>query len=211
MYLSEIKEIIKKQRLSNRQISIDLGYREEHISKILNEAVALSDKFIFKFTNKYVNSENESETVLPIYDVVATGSTKLMQVATTPTTDPIGYINVGGLMPKAEFVIKVSGNSMTPNYPSGCYIGIRQIRDGYFDYGSVYVIETEDNRFIKRVFKGKKDDHIQLYSDNDSMFTEGPRKGEYWYEPFQMPVTAIKRIFKVVGAAKSNDHSYIPK
>ena len=52
-------------------------------------------------------------------------------------------------MPKAECVIRVAGNSMTPNYPSGCLIGLRKISDGLFDYGAVYVIETEDNRFVK--------------------------------------------------------------
>lgn len=55
-------------------------------------------------------------------------------------------------MPKAECVIRVAGNSMTPNYPSGCLIGLRKISDGLFDYGAVYVIETEDNRFVKKGF-----------------------------------------------------------
>lgn len=154
--------------------------------------------------------EDPPGTYLPYFDVVATGSeaTKILEMS--PANRPDSMINVGGLMPRAEYVIRVSGNSMTPNYPSGCIIGIRQIKDGYFDYGAVYVIETEDNRFIKRVFKSEKEDHISLYSDNDAVFTDGQRKGKYWYESFQMPLKDIKRVFKVVGAAKSNDHSNIP-
>lgn len=113
-------------------------------------------------------------------------------------------------MPKAECVIRVAGNSMTPNYPSGCLIGLRKISDGLFDYGAVYVIEPEDNRFVKRVFKGKEDTCIQLYSDNEQIYDNEARKGMLMYEPFQLPKSKIKRVFKVTGVVKLNDHSYIP-
>lgn len=159
---------------------------------------------------KSSNENNQNNNEVPYYDVVATGSNRNVTVLTTPSTVPSGYLNVGDLLPRAECVIRVAGNSMMPNYPAGALIGLRRILDGLFDYGSVYVIETEDNRFIKRIFKGKDDASIQLYSDNDQTYDSGARKGLLMYEPFNLPKSYIKRVFKVVGTVKSNDHSHIP-
>ncbi|HRH83553.1 MAG TPA: S24 family peptidase [Bacteroidia bacterium] len=150
-----------------------------------------------------------AKSLIPYFDVIATASTKEVNVVDNGNKIQ-SLIDVGDLLPKAECVIRVAGNSMIPNYPPGCLIGLRRIFDGLFDYGSVYVIETEDNRFVKRVFKGKDDEAIQLYSDNDQTYDSGARSGMLMYEPFNLPKKLIKRLFKVVGCAKLNDHSHIP-
>ena len=231
----DIVKFISLKNISQIELANKLGYTESYISKILNGKHPLNLKFIATFKKAYPFYDNDfakkeedynslehensinpksknkdNSNLVPLMDVVATGSVQFVEVHKDQYSSPIGYIDVGGLMPRAEFVIRVSGNSMTPNYPSGCLIGIRKIQDGYFDYGSVYVIETKDNRFIKRVFKSDKDNHVSLNSDNEMIAQDGPRKGKYYYEPFNMPLKDIKRIFKVVGSAKSNDHSFIP-
>lgn len=158
---------------------------------------------------KGVAPKNQDK-VIPYYDIIATGSNRDVQVLDQSNRVAGVFINVGDLMPLAEFIIRVAGNSMTPIYPNGCLIGIRQVKDGLFDYGSVYVIETESNRFVKRIHKGKNDEFIQLYSDNNSLYSEGDRKGMPLYESFELQKSMIKRVFKVVATSKFNDHSHIP-
>jgi hypothetical protein len=40
-------------------------------------------------------------------------------------------------------------------------------------------------------------------------FTEGPRVGEPYYEPFTVGFDKIKRIFRVIGMIKRNENSFI--
>lgn len=212
----------KSKNLTQSDLADVIGINRVSISKAERGELAISRTWLEKLNEKYgdidfdqigdaLKLRNNQSKGIPYFDVTATGSDKAVTVHNKGVQTPSTFINVGDLMPKAECVIRVAGNSMTPNYPSGSLIGLRKISDGLFDFGAVYVIETEDNRFIKRIFKGKDDDHIQLYSDNDSLYTEGARKGMQMYENFDLHKKHIKRVFKVVGRAAFNDHSHIPE
>lgn len=173
----------------------------------------LKDKYgdLSEYTT-WERSEENDKRLIPYYDdVVATASSKDITVGSQTNGSPL-YINVGDLLPGTEIAIKIAGNSMLTGYPAGCLIGIRRILDiDEIDYGNVYVVETKENRFVKRLFKGSVEHKVQLYSDNKETFSDGPRKGMYMYEPFELHLSKIKRLFKVVGLVKSSDHSKIPE
>ena len=146
-------------------------------------------------------------TQIPMYDVEAVGGTDIAD--TSPISKPTRMINIGDLLSDSQAAIRVYGNSMLPGYPSGCVIGIRQMSNiSIIEWGEVYVIETRDARYIKRLYSGEEN-KVVCYSDNTNTFPEGPRKGKPMYEPFEVPKEEIIRLHRVTGSIKRNDNSLV--
>ena len=61
--------------------------------------------------------------------------------------------------------------------------------------GSNYLIETNEFATIKRLQKGKDDAHIALYSSNCTTYPDG----KLVYEPFEIPMDSVKRMFCILG------------
>lgn len=112
------------------------------------------------------------------------------------------HIDISGLLRGCECAIRVNGGSMLPNYPSGCIIGLKLCTDGIIEGGNVYVIETSDNKYVKRIYKTEKG--LECYSDNVVLFTEGQRKGKPLYESFIIPMEKVEKIYRVVGRIINN-------
>lgn len=52
----------------------------------------------------------------------------------------------------ADFAMTVSGDSMSPEYPSGCQILIKKIDERIFiDWGKVFVLDTANGTIIKKL------------------------------------------------------------
>lgn len=103
-----------------------------------------------------------------------------------------------------EFAMRVYGNSMVPNYPAGCVIGLRQYNEHFIEPGTVYVIETEENRFLKRLYYNKDKKAFRCMSDNHMKHENGPMEGEYFYPEFEIPFEDIRRLLRVTGVIKRN-------
>ena len=89
-------------------------------------------------------------------------------------------------IPKYDFTIKISGDSMMPEYQSGDEVACLKIRKGEFiQWGKVYVINTSQGAFIKRLYKG--DNCYKCVSDNVR------------YQPFEIPENEVYSINLVVG------------
>lgn len=147
-------------------------------------------------------NEISSGKVIPYYDVeVAAGTAYGMEM--TPT-NPVGMIEIGGLLKDSEFAMRVYGNSMTPNYPAGCVIGLRAYNEHFIEPGTVYVIETTENRFLKRLYYNPDRTAFRCLSDNHMKYESGPMQGEYCYPEFEIPLCDIKRLHKVTGVIKRN-------
>lgn len=140
--------------------------------------------------------------VIPYYDAeVAAGTAYGMEMT---QTQPAGMIEIGGLMKDSEFAMRVYGNSMVPNYPAGCVIGLRQYTEHFIEPGTVYVIETTENRFLKRLYYNKDKSAFRLLSDNHMKHENGPMTGEYFYPEFEIPFEDVKRLLRVTGVIKRN-------
>lgn len=154
------------------------------------------------------NTEQDSDTtissgkVIPYYDAeVAAGTNYAMEMA---QTTPVGMIEIGGLLKDSEFAMRVYGNSMVPNYPAGCVIGLRQYNEHFIEPGTVYVIETEENRFLKRLYYSKDKKAFRCMSDNHIKHETGPMEGEYFYPEFEIPFEDVRRLLRVTGVVKRN-------
>lgn len=69
---------------------------------------------------------------------------------------------------KADFVVAVSGDSMEPKYYSGDLVACQMVSlsDLFFQWGKVYVIDTDQGVLIKKVKRSKNAGHITLVSEN---------------------------------------------
>lgn len=85
---------------------------------------------------------------------------------------------------KANFVIPISGNSMEPRYYSGDMVACQSMAldDVFFQWGRVYVVDTDQGVLIKRVTPGSSHDTITLVSENA------------FYTPFEIPRESIYHI-----------------
>lgn len=99
-------------------------------------------------------------------------------------------LNIPGL--KADFVIPVSGDSMEPKYYSGDYVACQSVSlsDMFFQWGKVYVIDTNQGVLLKKVRKSKHPDCIALISENPE------------YDPITMPLEDIYHIALVKGLVR---------
>lgn len=91
-----------------------------------------------------------------------------------------------------DFMIRVKGSSMYPKYNSGDLVACKKlsIKDLFFQWNKVYVLDTEQGALIKRIKKSDTDNCIKIVSDNPS------------YDPFDMPLDKIFAISIVVGVIR---------
>ena len=93
----------------------------------------------------------------------------------------------------ADFLITVRGDSMIPKYYSGDIIACRKVylRDLWFQWGKVYIIDTDQGSVLKRVKRGSTDETITLVSENPE------------YEPFELRKDQIYNIAIVQGVIRA--------
>lgn len=105
------------------------------------------------------------------------------------------YINVGSCFPKAEIAIRNTSDSMA-EYPVGCILVMKRVMDmKLLIPGNNYLIETNEFVTVKRLQKGKDNAHIALYSSNCATYPDG----KMIYEPFEIPIDSVSRMFYVLG------------
>lgn len=93
----------------------------------------------------------------------------------------------------ADFLITVRGDSMTPRYFSGDLIACKKLSltDIFFQWGKVYVIDTDQGALIKKVEQGNSSETITLVSENTN------------YKPFEIPRSCIYNIAIVQGIIRA--------
>ena len=204
----DMKRIRKAAKLTQEKMAEMLDLTRESINRMEKGGLPISRSTAIILKSLESDKKSQKDNLIPLYDVEAIAGNEY-EVEMMPVTRPKGMIDVGDFLRDSECAIRIYGNSMTPNYPSGCIVGLKAVKDGIVDFGNVYVIETEDNRFFKRLYKAKDKKGYECYSDNTKEFTEGPRKGQPFYEPFVITFDKIKRLYRVIGMIKRNENSAI--
>ena len=93
----------------------------------------------------------------------------------------------------ADYLITVRGDSMQPKYYSGDIIACKHLSlsDIFFQWGKVYVIDTDQGALIKKVEQGNSNDTITLVSENPT------------YKPFEVARKSIYHISLVLGVIRA--------
>ncbi|WP_036894030.1 S24 family peptidase [Prevotella sp. S7-1-8] len=92
----------------------------------------------------------------------------------------------------ADFLITVRGDSMQPHYFSGDLVACKMLSltDIFFQWGKVYVIDTEQGALIKKIEQGSTPESILLVSANPA------------YKPFEISRSSIYHIAIVQGVIR---------
>lgn len=114
------------------------------------------------------------------------------------------YIDIGWLLKDSELALRIYGSSMSPGYPPGYIVGLKPHNDSFIDPESVYVIETRDGRYMKRLYMDSHANSYRCVSDNHSIYESGPMTGEYRYPDFSISLPEVVRFYRVVGVIKRN-------
>lgn len=162
------------------------------------------------YLSKRLALKNHSKKRIPFYDAEAVGG--ITETEMTPIHAPSGTIDIGDLLNDSHAAIRIYGNSMLPNYPPGCVVGLVKCDHNFIEPGEVYVIETRDRRILKRLFYPNdkpESEKITCYSDNIMKFEGGARHGQLAYPPFDIQKKEIINLFVVTGVIKRNSNSVI--
>ena len=92
-------------------------------------------------------------------------------------------------MPRADFLITVKGDSMMPSYFPGDIVACVRvpIKDVFFQFGRVYVLDTNQGAIIKRIEKSEDEESILIVSENEK------------YSPFTLHLSQVRSIALVIG------------
>lgn len=150
-------------------------------------------------TSSQASMEQDTDArkgMIPFYDAETTGGHNGRVSSSNSTSEMIGYIHAGGWFGGRETAaIRHVGESMT-EYPDGCILAVREVLDrNLLVPGKNYVIETSEYRVTKRIQHGSSKDTISLYSTNQEKYEDG----RLVYEPFEVSLADVRRIFSVLG------------
>lgn len=141
--------------------------------------------------------------VIPFYDAEVAAGTQY-GVDMTARASAMALIEIGNVLNDSEVAIRVYGNSMVPNYPAGCVIGVKITHESFIVPGHAYVVETAENRYLKRLYYSKDRKSLRCISDNTMVHDSGSMKGEFVYPEFEIPLSEVKQLWQVVGVIKRN-------
>jgi phage repressor protein C with HTH and peptisase S24 domain len=87
----------------------------------------------------------------------------------------------------ADFAMQVTGDSMSPEYPSGSMVIIKKINEkAFIEWGKTYVLDTENGAVIKIIRKTDDPQVIECVSTNPA------------YQPFTMETKYINGWYRVL-------------
>ena len=90
-------------------------------------------------------------------------------------------------MMDVDFAISISGDSMAPEYPSGCQVLIKKINESAFiEWGKVYVLDTCNGTIIKKLMPSESSDRVVCVSINPA------------YPQFEVAFKYIQGIYRVM-------------
>lgn len=224
-----VEKVMSATGKNQEELAIGMNYGKNYISEVLSPTGIMTEKFSNAFLLKYGHylenpkkpkptngseglpkPNSGSKKKIPFYDAPAEGG--LSETEMTAIHAPAGTIDVGDLLHDSQAAIRIYGNSMIPNYPPGCVVGLAKVNDAFIEPGEVYVIETRDRRVLKRLFY-KEDDpeanSLMCVSDNVMRFEGGARDGKLAYPPYLINKREIVNLFIVTGVIKRNTNSVI--
>ena len=87
----------------------------------------------------------------------------------------------------ADYALLVSGDSMSPEYPSGSHILVKRIdEEAFIAWGEVYLLDTVNGPVLKRVRKTERDGVVECVSINPA------------YQPFRVECRNILGWYRVL-------------
>ena len=210
MILERIKQYIDYKSISVAAFEKSIGMSNASFGKCLKKGGAIG-------TDKLENILSVYPDISPNWLLTGNGTMLRNSTELTPTKDGTGIplIPVEAMagcftgsqtvllqecdhyvvpaFKNSDFLIYVRGDSMQPRYYSGDMVACKMLSptDLFFQWGKVYVLDTDQGALIKKVEQGTDDETITLVSENEN------------YKPFQIPRRAVYHIAIVMGLIRT--------
>jgi repressor LexA len=198
-------EFYTKTGISNGILSQSNGISEDNILKFLSyyrdvntnwllsgegEMILKKDYDITTVQEDKVKYRSVKQKLLPLIPLSAVAGLPVANDVSILSED-CEYYDIPEFNKKADYLIRVTGSSMSPKYNSGDIVACKKLPiDTFFQWNKVYLLDTEQGPLIKRINESKKEGHLTLVSDNPK------------YPPFDITKSAINSIAIVIGVIR---------
>lgn len=200
-----LERVIEKARYaglikSQRDFASLLKCSEASISKAMkgNEKY-LSDNFIAKimYINTLIDNGKIGTLITDVPEEKETPEASILVIPTEAMAGTIGEFATSvsaydcermiSPIKGADYAIKIYGDSMSPEYPSGSIVLIKKINEeAFIEWGRVYVLDTENGAVIKSIRRTELDDVVECVSSNPA------------YQPFRINMKYIRGWYRVL-------------
>lgn len=187
----ETKFLLRKNQ---GEMAIALGISPQYMSDLVNGRKPKSEQKYAELMLKMCEQVKETELSnisqgIPLIPAEAMAGYLNGEIMVSPSE--YDYFNLPNFQ-KADFMITVRGDSMTPKYTSGDIVICKNLylNDIFFQWGKTYVVNTEQGALIKKVMPGEDNDHIKLVSENPE------------YPPIEIERSIIYQIALVLGTIR---------
>lgn len=190
-YDEQMKHLIVDKQMTKTEIARALGILPQSLNNIEQGANGLSDKFIDKFSEVFgISAPNLFPTenynkVVPLIPNEAFAGYGAYQYPDLPIEEFYQIREFGN----ASFLLRVSGDSMSPRYHSGDLVACKKVEElTYWQWHRIYAICTKNQGIIiKRVEKSKTQDAVTCVSENPA------------YDAFELDKQEIVSVALVLG------------
>lgn len=135
-------------------------------------------------SDKLSTTENKDARLVPLLPVAAQGGTLNDFVVSVKASECEKIISP---IRDVDYAMSISGDSMSPEYPSGAHILIKKINEkAFIDWGRVYVLDTCNGTVIKQLFPSENPDTLLCKSINPN------------YPPFEVSFSDIYGVYRVL-------------
>jgi phage repressor protein C with HTH and peptisase S24 domain len=181
------KGVVKTQK----EFAQLIDYAPNNLSKALNGNDAyLTDNLISKVNavlKYYDTPPTEEEISQEMVLVIPTGARAGTLADFTESVAAYDCERMVTPIKGADYAIQVTGDSMSPEYPSGSMILIKRINEkAFIEWGKTYVLDTENGAVIKTIRKTDDPAVIECVSLNPA------------YQPFTMNTKYINGWYRVL-------------
>lgn len=143
---------------------------------------------------KVAKSEPDKSRGVPFYDIDVSASHIDMFSDSPDFYRPNLRISIPGFE-DCDVALPIFGHSMYPTYENGCIIMCKELTDrSVIQYGEPHLVIMDEQRFVKRLQKSERVGWVRCVSDNGG--------GDKRYEPFEVEVDKIKKLYIVKGSIK---------
>ena len=168
-----------------------IDYAPNNLSKALNGNEAyLTDNLISKVNavlQYYTSTPTEEEINQEMVLVIPTGARAGTLADFSISTEAYDCERMVTPIKGADFAIQVTGDSMSPEYPSGSVILIKKINEkAFIEWGKTYVLDTENGAVIKNIRRTDNPEVIECVSLNPA------------YQPFTMETKYVNGWYRVL-------------
>lgn len=200
----KLRQYFENQGIKQVDIASAIGVNPSYITKIYKGEREIGKEQVDKWVTHYglskiwlLTGEGEmlqsgadsTETTdvankIPLLPVSAQGGSLNDFVVSVKESDCERIISP---IKDAEYAMSVSGDSMSPEYPSGSQILIKRINEkAFIDWGRTYVLDTCNGTVIKRLFPTESKDRVICKSINPE------------YPPFEVCLADVYGIYRVL-------------